>query len=280
MHTTLIDPATLAAHLDDPAWVIVDCRYDLGDEAKGEALHRQGHIPGARYAHLGHTLAGTKTGTNGRHPLPEPGEICARLGALGIARDRQVVAYDADTSMYAVRLWWMLRWLGHDAVAVLDGGLARWVAEGRPVRSNEESWAPASFTGTPREGWRLTAAEVEARLGDESVRLVDARSPERFRGENETIDPVGGHIPGAANRYYMDNLTGTKIFKSPDVLRAEWTAVLDGRSPADAVMYCGSGVTACHNLLALEHAGLPGARLYAGSWSEWCADPNRPVEKG
>jgi thiosulfate/3-mercaptopyruvate sulfurtransferase len=280
MHTTLIDPATLAAHLDDPSWAVIDCRYDLADEAKGERQYREGHIPGARYAHLGQDLAGAKTGTNGRHPLPSPEEIRARFSALGIGPDTQVVAYDADTSMYAVRLWWMLRWLGHDAVAVLDGGLARWMAEGRPVRDDEEQWRPASFTGTPREGWRLTVDDVASRLGDRSAHLVDARSPERYRGENETIDPVGGHIPGAANRYYLDNLTGDKTFKSPDELRAEWARVLDGRDPGEVVMYCGSGVTACHNLLALEHAGLPGARIFPGSWSEWCADPTRPVETG
>lgn len=280
MHTTLIDPATLAARLDDPAWVVVDCRYDLADETKGPAQYRDGHIPGARYAHLGHVLAGAKTGTNGRHPLPSPEEIRARFGALGITAGTQVVAYDANTSMFAVRLWWMLRWLGHDAVAVLDGGLDRWVAEGHGVRATGETWTPATFTGAPREGWRLTADEVLARLGDPTVRLVDARSPERYRGENETIDPVGGHIPGARNRYYMDNLGPDNRFKSPETLRAEWTAVLKGRAPADVVMYCGSGVTACHNLLALEHAGLGGARIFPGSWSEWCADPRRPVETG
>lgn len=280
MHTTLIDPATLAAHLEDPAWVVVDCRYDLADEEKGPRQYRDGHIPGARYAHLGHDLAGAKTGTNGRHPLASPEEIAARFSALGIARDTQVVAYDADTSMYAVRLWWMLRWLGHDAVAVLDGGLARWTAEGRPVRADEASWAPATFTGQPREGWRLTAGQVAARLGAADMRLVDARSPERYRGENETIDPVGGHIPGAVNRYYVDNLAADRTFKSPEVLRAEWAEVLAGRDPKEVVMYCGSGVTACHNLLALEHAGLPGARIFSGSWSEWCADPARPVETG
>ncbi len=280
MHTTLIDPATLAAHLEDSDWAVIDCRYDLADEAKGAQQYRQGHIPGARYAHLGHDLAGTKTGTNGRHPLAAPEEICARLSALGIARGTQVVAYDADTSMYAVRLWWMLRWLGHDAVAVLDGGLARWSAEGYPVRADEETWAPAVFEGTPREGWRLTADDVLARIDDPSLVLVDARSPERYRGENETIDPIGGHIPGARNRYYLDNLAPDRTFKPPDVLRAEWTAALEGRNPEDAVMYCGSGVTACHNLLALEHAGLGGARIFPGSWSEWCADPSRPVETG
>jgi thiosulfate/3-mercaptopyruvate sulfurtransferase len=280
MHTTLIDPATLAAHLDDPGWVAIDCRYDLADEATGERQYREGHLPGARYAHLGRDLAGPKTGTNGRHPLPSPGQVSARFSALGIGPGAQVVAYDADTSMYAVRLWWMLRWLGHDAVAVLDGGLARWVAEGYPVRPDQETWTPASFTGAPREGWRLTADEMAARLGDPSLRLVDARSPERYRGENETIDPVGGHIPGAGNRYYLDNLAGDKTFKSREALRAEWAEALAGHDPKDVVMYCGSGVTACHNLLALEHAGLPGARLFPGSWSEWCADKSRPVATG
>lgn len=280
MYTTLVDPATLAAHLDDPAWVIVDCRYDLADEARGEALYAGGHVPGARYAHLGRDLSGAKTGTNGRHPLPPPADVARRFGALGIGSASQVVAYDGDTGMFAARLWWMLRWLGHDAVAVLDGGFARWIAEGRPVRAGRETWSPAVFTGTPRAGWRLTADAVAARLGDPSVRLVDARVPERYRGDQETIDPVAGHIPGAVNHCYLWNLGPAGTFKPPDELRRQWAPILGGRRPDQLVVYCGSGVTACHNLLALEHAGLTGARLYAGSWSEWCADPSRPVETG
>lgn len=279
MHTTLIDPAALAAHLNDADWVIVDCRFDLADVAKGERLYLEGHVPGARYAHLDRDLSGAKTGRNGRHPLPTPDEMIARFGALGIAPGRQVVAYDADSGMFAARLWWMLRYMGHDAVAVLDGGLARWVREGHPVRGGAEAWAPQAFTGAPRAAWRLTADEVRAGLGDASRLLIDARSADRFHGIGETMDPVGGHIPGAGNVFWQENLAADKTFKSPADLRAQWDAALGGRPAGDVVMYCGSGVTACVNLLGLEHAGLPGARLFAGSWSEWSADPDKPVEK-
>lgn len=280
MEKTLIDPATLAAHLDDPNWIVIDTRFDLADPAKGEQQYREGHIPGARYAHLDRDLSGEKTGTNGRHPLPSPEEMRTRFGALGIAPGKQVVAYDADNGMYASRLWWMLRFMGHDAVAVLDGGLARWLREGRPVRGGVESSAPATFSGAPREGWRLDVAEVAQGLDDPSRTLVDARAETRYRGEGETLDKVAGHIPGAKNYFFQRSLTDAKTFKPAAELRAQWESLL-GRTPAsDVVMYCGSGVTACHNLLSLEHAGLPGARIFPGSWSEWSADPSRPVATG
>ncbi len=275
---TLIDPATLAAHLADPHWVIVDCRFDLTDPSKGEREHEQGHIPGARYAHLDRDLSGTKTGTNGRHPLPAPTVLRARFGALGIATDTQVIAYDADSGMYASRLWWMLRWMGHDAVAVLDGGLARWLREGHPLREGRESGKQTTFAGEPRQGWRLTVDDVASVLDDPSTLLVDARSNERFRGMGETLDPVAGHIPGAANYFFQQNLAADKTFKSPDQLMTQWASVLEDRDPREVVVYCGSGVSACHNLLALEHAGVSGVRIFPGSWSEWVADPKRPVE--
>ncbi|MGH6692297.1 MAG: sulfurtransferase, partial [Gammaproteobacteria bacterium] len=278
-HTTLIDPATLAAHLDDPAWVIVDCRFDLTDPGKGEQLYEGGHIPGARYAHLDRDLSGPTTGTNGRHPLPSPEATRGRFSALGIAPESQVIAYDADTGMYASRLWWMLRWMGHVGVAVLNGGLARWQQEGHPIRSGRERWTPTTFVGTPREAWRLTVDEVHSRLGDPSTFLVDSRSNERYRGIGETLDPVAGHIPGAANYFFQQNLTPDKVFKSAGELKAQWAPVLKDRDPKDVVVYCGSGVSACHNLLALEHAGVSGVRIFPGSWSEWCADSKRPVER-
>lgn len=278
MHTTLIDPLTVAAHLNDPGWVIVDCRFDLTDTSKGQRQYDEGHIPGAHYAHLDRDLSGPKTGTNGRHPLPTPDLIRELFGSLGIAPGRQVIGYDADSGMYAARLWWMLRWMGHDQVAVLDGGLARWQREGHVLRQGQEQWAPAAFVGAPREGWRLTVNEVVEGLGDCSRLLVDARSNERFHGIGETLDPVAGHIPGAANYFFQQNLAADKTFKSPEELRAQWQPVLNDRDPHDVVLYCGSGVTACHNLLALEHAGVSGARIFPGSWSEWCADPRRPVE--
>jgi thiosulfate/3-mercaptopyruvate sulfurtransferase len=280
MYRTLIDPTHLATHVGTPEWIVVDCRFDLADPAKGEAQYLEGHIPGARYAHLDRDLSGAKTGTNGRHPLPTPDEMRARFGALGITAERQVVAYDADSGMFAARLWWMLRFMGHDAVAVLDGGFARWVREGHPVRAGREQPGRTAFTGTPREDWRLDVESVLRGLGDPARVLVDARSESRFRGEGETLDKVGGHIPGARNFFFQRNLTADKTFKDSKALREDWTAVLAGKTPTDVVMYCGSGVTACHNLLALEYAGLPGARLFPGSWSEWSADSTRPVATG
>lgn len=275
MHTTLITPSDLMPRLADPQWVVVDCRFDLANPAAGEQAYVEGHIPGARYAHLDRDLSGEKLGTNGRHPLPSIDEMAARFGAMGIAPGTQVVAYDADSGMFAARLWWMLRFMGHDAVAVLDGGFARWVAEGGAVQPGRVTPTPATFAANPRTDRRLTVDQVAA--GGVGL-LVDARSPERFRGENETLDPVGGHIPGARNYFFQQNLAADKTFKPAAELREQWLALLDGQSPADVVMYCGSGVTACHNLLALETAGLPGARIFPGSWSEWSADRSRPVE--
>ena len=211
MHNTLIRPADLFPNLATPRWVIVDCRFDLANPAWGEEQYVAGHIPGARYAHLDRDLSGAKTGTNGRHPLPAPDQMTATFGALGITSGTQVVAYDADSGMYAARLWWMLRFLGHDAVAVLDGGFARWVAEGGAVQPGRVTATPAAFQPAPRADWRLTVDQVAA--GIEGV-LVDARSPERFRGVNETIDPVGGHIPGARNYFFQQNLTEDKTLQA------------------------------------------------------------------
>ena len=277
MHKTLIDPSTLAQHLNDPNWVVVDCRFDLTNPEKGEELYREAHIPGARYAHLDRHLSGPKTGTNGRHPLPDTETLIRTFSALGISSGSQVVAYDADSSMYAGRLWWMLRWMGHDAVAVLDGGLARWQREGHPVRGGVESSTPGHFKGAPRPGWRLGVDEVTTVMKDRSKLLVDSRTPDRYRGIGETLDKIGGHIPGAANYFFQQNLAADKTFKSPEDLKTQWDAILKGRNPKDVVVYCGSGVTACHNLLALEHAGLQGVRIFPGSWSEWSSDPSRPV---
>jgi thiosulfate/3-mercaptopyruvate sulfurtransferase len=275
MFNTLIRPADLAPHLGDPRWVIVDCRFDLADPGWGEAQYAVGHIPGARYAHLDRDLSGTKTGANGRHPLPTVDEMASRFGGMGIGPGSQVVVYDADSGMYAARLWWMLRFMGHDAAAVLDGGLARWIAEGGMLQPGRVTPTPANFHAAPRTDWQLTVEEMAGVAGD---LLVDARSPERFRGINETLDKVGGHIPGACNYFFQQNLAEDKTFKPAGTLRAQWDAILQGRPPSEVVMYCGSGVTACHNLLAMEVAGLPGSRLYPGSWSEWSADASRPVE--
>lgn len=281
MFTTLIDPQTLAAHLGDPAWVVLDARFDLAAPARGEALYREGHIPGARYVSLDTHLSGEKSGTNGRHPLPSPEDAATRFGALGIGPNTQVVLYDADMGMFAARGWWMLRWLGHQAVAVLDGGLAAWQRAGLPVSTVEAPWSPVAFTTRDvADDRRVPASDVAAHLGETARILVDARANDRFRGENETIDPVGGHIPGAVNRFFQLNLTPDKTFKTPETLKAEWAEIVGGTDASRVVMYCGSGVTACHNLLALEHAGLEGARLFPGSWSEWCASPERPRATG
>ena len=277
MHKTLIAPSVLASHLNDPSWVVIDCRFDLTNPSKGEELYRAGHIPGARYAHLDRHLSGEKTGSNGRHPLPESEGMVSSFGQLGIAPHCQVIAYDADNGMYAARLWWMLRWMGHDAVAVLDGGLARWTREGHKVRGGVETTPTVTFKGSPRPGWRLTVDEVLAGLGKTGRLLVDARTNERFHGIGETLDKVGGHIPGAANYFFGQNLAEDKSFKPADELKRQWAETLKGHDAKDVVMYCGSGVTACHNLLALEHAGIHGARIFPGSWSEWSADPKRPV---
>jgi thiosulfate/3-mercaptopyruvate sulfurtransferase len=278
MFTTVISPDHLVPHLANEEWVVVDCRFDLAAPARGEELYLESHIPGARYAHLDRDLSGEETGSNGRHPLPTAEQMRERFGAFGISPGKQVVVYDADSGMHASRLWWMLRFMGHDAAALLDGGFARWIREKRAVRGGTEQWRPGAFVGAPRESWRLTAAEVERGLQEPTRVLVDARSEERFRGENETIDKKAGHIPGARSFFFQRNLTPDKSFKSPDELRTEWHALLGSARPQDVVMYCGSGVTACHNLLAMEHAGLGGARLFPGSWSEWSSDPSRPIE--
>jgi thiosulfate/3-mercaptopyruvate sulfurtransferase len=276
---TLISSEMLAAHLDDPSWLIADCRYNLKDEDWGRPQYLSGHIPGAVFVNLAHDLAGARTGTNGRHPLPSPQTMAASFGRLGIGASTQVVAYDQDAGSYASRLWWMLRYLGHDAVAVLDGGWAKWIRERRPTRSGEEQRPAATFTPHLRRDMRLTVDEAAKRLGDPGVLFVDARSPERFEGQSDPLDNVSGHIPGARNRFYKNNLTEDGTMRPADALRADFTRVLGDRSADQAVMYCGSGITACQNLLAMEHAGLRGAKLFAGSWSEWESDPKRPVER-
>ena len=276
-YTTLVTTDVLAAKLDD--WAVVDCRYDLNNPNWGREQYLTAHIPGAAYASLSHDLSAPPTGSNGRHPLPCPEDLELLFGRLGIAPGMQVVAYDQDTGMMASRLWWMLRYMDHQNVAVLDGGWAKWLREGRPARSGPETREPAVFKGARRKELRLMAAHVQASLGDAAMLLVDARAPERFEGRTEPIDRTPGHIPGAVNRFYKSNVAedGTKL--PPDRLRSEFEVVLGGHSPGEVVMYCGSGVTACHNMLSMEIAGLPGARIFPGSWSEWSADPKRPIER-
>jgi thiosulfate/3-mercaptopyruvate sulfurtransferase len=279
IYTTIISTDTLAAHLAD-SWAIVDCRFDLQQPHWGSAQYRDRHIPGAVYASLNDDLSSPPTGTNGRHPLPDVEQMAATFGRFGISDGVQVVVYDQDSGMYASRLWWMLRYLGHDSVAVLDGGWAKWMREGRPTRAGVDQRAPATFTPRVRADRQLHVDEVARLVGTRGVQLVDARGPERFEGRTEPLDRVAGHIPGAANHYYKLNVTEEGTLVPVEELRARFERTLRGHAPADIVMYCGSGVSACHNLLAMEHAGLTGARLYPGSWSEWSADPARPIATG
>ena len=278
-HTTLVSTAELAAHLDDPAWALFDCRHDLAQPDSGALAYAAAHIPGARFLHLDRDLAAPTTGKNGRHPLPDAQAFMRTLGAAGVDSTKQVVAYDDKTGVYAARLWWMLRWLGHENVAVLDGGYAKWTKEGRAVNNAVPQLAPARFAGQPRPV-TVDAEDVMRSLGQPGRILVDARAPDRYRGENETLDPLGGRIPGSINRFFRENLDAEGCFKPAAELASAYTALL-GKLPPDALVHsCGSGVSACHNLLAMEIAGLPGSRLYPGSWSEWCSDPSRPTGKG
>ena len=282
MHwTTLVDAATLAAHLDDPQLRLFDARFSLADPAAGIHGYSESHLPGAQYADLNLDLSDLSKAGQGRHPLPDDEVFARKLGLWGVSPAHQVVVYDAgDGSMAAARLWWLLKLLGHERVAVLDGGLAAWCAAGLPETADVRTWPeeepyPARFDGS-----RIVDADaVRERIGEDSGWLVDARAPERFRGEVEPIDPVAGHVPGALNRPFASNLRDGR-FKPPHELRAELAALLGDRAPAGTVLMCGSGVTACHLLLALEHAGLHGARVYAGSWSGWISDSTRPVARG
>ena len=282
--TTLIPADRLrAALVTDAAPVIIDTRFDLADTAAGEASWRAGHLPGSIYLHLDRDLAGAKTGADGvfkgRHPLPERADFAATLGRCGITPSTQVVALDAQGGMYAARLWWMLRWMGHSAVAVLDGGVAAWTAAGGAlVTDTAQPRLAAPYPERPPLAGTIDAAALAAALG--RVRLLDARAGERFRGEVEPLDAAAGHIPGALNRFFKDNLSADGRFKTAAQLRQEYEALLGARPAEQAVHQCGSGVTACHNLLAMEHAGLTGSVLYPGSWSEWSADPARPVARG
>ena len=281
-YTTLISASELASHLNDSNWAIFDCRHDLLQPTAGGDAFAAGHIQNAQFANIDTDLSGAKAPAGaaftGRHPLPDRHTLLATLRGWGINDDTQVVAYDAQGGMFAARLWWLLRWIGHANVAVLDGGLAAWQAQGLPLvtplapRPAGNIVEQASLTRT------VGVQEVVANLAPQELTVLDARAPDRYRGENETIDPVGGHIPGAKNRFFKDNLQPDGRFKSARELEQEFAGLIG--KPASAIMQCGSGVTACHNLLALEVAGLPGAALYPGSWSEWCADPARPVATG
>lgn len=276
----LVTTAELAARLDDPGWVIFDCRHDLLDPEKGARLYREGHVPGARFAPVDTALSGPKTGRNGRHPLPDPTAFAEFLARHGVSETTCVVGYDDVGGQYAARLWWLARWIGHPRVAVLDGGWPRWQAEHRPTTPEAPVPLPGRVHAHADASLVWTASEVEQRTADAASLLIDARTPERFRGEVEPIDPVAGRIPGAVNRPFKANLRDDLTFRSPEDLRREFETLLAGRDPANVGHQCGSGITACVNLLAMEYAGLTGSKLYAGSWSEWIADPARPVARG
>ncbi|MDI4634176.1 sulfurtransferase [Pelomonas sp. V22] len=279
-YRTLISATELLAlEKQHQALLLIDCSFDLADTTAGERAWREQHLPGAHYLHLDRDTCGPMTGSNGRHPLPERDAFAARMRLLGLRRETQVVAYDRQGGPYAAHLWWMLRWLGHEAVAVLDGGVAAWTAAGGPLSSHEPPTPQAGdFIPGASLSPLIAADALQARLG--TLRLIDARAAERFRGEVEPLDKQAGHIPGASNRFFKDNLGADGRFKPAAELRAAFAALLPPHAPENVVHQCGSGVTACHNLLAMEHAGLAGSALYAGSWSEWSSDPARPIAKG
>lgn len=282
-YQTLISATALREQLDGASVpLLLDVGFDLADTEAGERAHAQGHLPGAHYLHLDRDLSGAMTDAQGRfrgrHPLPEREQLAERLAGLGLSTGRQVVCYDAQGGMYAARAWWLLRWLGHAAVAVLDGGRQAWQAEGGALEGGAPAApAPGDFRAAPPLVPMLDADALQARLGQ--LRLIDARAPERFRGEVEPLDSQAGHIPGASNRLFKLNLQEDGRFKPAEQLRQEFEALLPPFPAGQVVHQCGSGVTACHNLLAMEHAGLLGSQLYPGSWSEWSADPLRPLAK-
>ena len=277
---TLIDAADLARLVEQGGALVCDCRFDLSDSEAGRRGYRAGHIPGAVYVDLERDLSAVPNGTNGRHPLPDRTAFAARMATLGVTQDGLVVAYDTSGGYYASRLWWMLRWAGHGQVAVLDGGLDAWTQSGRPLEQGHNHPQAGDFRASAEPNMPITEVEaIEANLADGELLVVDARTAERFAGAPHPLDAASGHIPGASNRFWQNNLTPEGRFKSPEALAAEFQQLLGERTSRLTVHQCGSGVTATHNLLAMEIAGLGGSRLYPGSWSEWASDPRRPIAK-
>jgi thiosulfate/3-mercaptopyruvate sulfurtransferase len=278
--STLIEVPEFAGIAAEPQVAVLDCRFDLTKPTWGEEQFALGHIPRARYLHLDRDLSSVVTPQTGRHPLPDPDRLARTLGSLGVGNDSQVIVYDQGNGMYAARAWWLLRWLGHQRVAVLNGGFTAWSQLGGAVTAETPAAPVKTFLARVGIGAVASAAEVDALRSKSSELLVDARGADRFAGQNETLDPIAGHVPGAVNHPFARNVGPDGKFLGRDALRAEWLKTLGPHSPASVVAMCGSGVSACHNLLALEHAGLPGARLYAGSWSEWIRDPAHAVATG
>lgn len=277
---TLVTTEDLAQHLDDPNWIILDCRFTLTDSEAGLQAYQKNHIPGARYVHLDDDLSAPITASSGRHPLPEPSAFAEKLSNLGIGINKQVVVYDDSFGAMAVRAWWMLRWLGHPAVALLDGGYPKWLREKRPVTTELPELRKGQCACLPEPTQIVSAADVLRALDGGEQLIIDARPERRFSGEFEPLDPVAGHIPGSINWPFDENLDMDGTYLPPEALRENFQALLKGRPAWQVIHSCGSGVTACHNLLAMEIAGLPGSRLYPGSWSEWIRDPARPVATG
>lgn len=278
----LIAPRQLAERLGEPGLVILDCRFALEDVDYGQRSYAEGHIAGAHFADLERDLSGPVVkGVSGRHPLPQPGRLIERLQQWGISNDSEVVLYDDGPGAFAARAWWLLAWLGkRSGVSILDGGLKAWHAAGLPLSLDPAERHEGTFTGKPDPALLISAQQLRERLGDPALTLLDARALPRFRGEVEPIDPVAGHIPGAQCAVFTDNLGADGHFLPAEQLKARFARLIGSRKPQDLVAYCGSGVTACHNLFALSLAGYPLAPLYAGSWSEWITDPQRQVATG
>jgi thiosulfate/3-mercaptopyruvate sulfurtransferase len=275
MYNTIINIDSVRKNLNQPEWVLVDCRYDLSDKDTGKNSYLESHIPGAVYANLHTDLSGPPLTDHGRHPLPSEDHLIKLFERLGISNHSQVIVYDDVYGSFAARLWWLLRYMGHDKVAIVDGGWLFWVQAGFQTNSGEEKNTPGKFQGNARSEWLITVDMVpSARL------LVDSRDPARYRGETEPLDRAAGHIPGAINHFWKDNLAQDGRFKDNAILRKKFLSIMHNINPDETVFYCGSGVTACHNLVAAACAGLPSPKLYAGSWSDWCADPDRPVVTG
>lgn len=275
-----IDVESLRQRLGDANLVIFDCRFDLASPSKGLKSYGEAHLPGALYAHLDHHLAGPTGPDTGRHPLPRPEHFFRWLGECGVSRDSQIVVYDDSGGSIAARLWWLLKWIGHDAAAVLDGGWRAWLDRGHPVSSARQKPSPAHLRGRPNDSMVVSTDHVMDSLTSGNLVVLDVRARQRFRGEQEPLDPVAGHIPGARNIPFGDNLDEHGFFLHGDVLRELYIKLLGDISPNRVAFMCGSGVTACHGILAMELAGLSGARLYAGSWSEWIRDPGHPLAMG
>lgn len=281
MYTTLIDVESLASHLDVEDWLIVDCRFSLADTNAGQNAFNEGHIPSAIYAHLDDDLSGSIIkGETGRHPLPSLDKLTNLFSNWGIDETVQVIAYDDVGGMIASRLWWILRWLGHDKVAVLDGGWTQWQKKKLPITSLHESRSAKSFKPNLRADYLVDVTSVEANIKNASYLLVDSRTRERYLGEHEPIDPIAGRIPGAINAPHPENIGTDGLMKSPEALKDRFENIFNGKNPNEVIFYCGSGVSACRNLLALKHAGLGEAKLYAGSWSEWITNKEREIERG